>query len=129
MNKHIALLGRILLSGVFIIHGIIKIVNFESIWHALQFKGFPMAPIVLIIVIFIELIGGIAVLIGFQAKFFSPIMALYLFVITIVNYPFWSDFMFFEEFIRNMAIVGGLLILEYAGAGQESVDGSHFFDT
>ena len=129
MKKHIALLGRILLSGVFIIHGIMKIANFESIWHMLQFKGFPMAPIVLIIVIFIELIGGIAILLGFQAKFFSPIMATYLLVISVVNYPFWSDFMFFEDFIRNMAIIGGLLLIEYAGSGPESVDNASYFET
>ena len=128
MNKHIALLGRIFLSGVFIVHGIMKIANFDSIWHALQFKGFPMAPIVLIIVIFIELIGGIAVLVGFKTRFFSPLMAMYFFVVTIVNFPFWTDLILFDEFIRNMAIVGGLLILEYAGAGKESVDGSHYFE-
>ena len=128
MRKHISLLGRIFLSSVFIIHGLIKLADFEHFWHVMDLKGIPVAPLAAVIVICIELGGGIAVLVGFYTKFFSPIMAIYLIVVTIVNFPFWSNYDFFENFIINMAIVGGLLIESYAGAGPESIDASHFFD-
>ena len=128
MSKHIALVGRILLSAVFIVEGLLKVFDFERFWHVLDLKGVPVAPLVAMLVVFIELGGGIAILIGFYTRFFSPLMAIYLFFVTIFSYPFWSDMVHFDDFIRNMAIVGGLIIEDFAGAGPESVDESHFFD-
>ncbi|MEQ9063055.1 MAG: DoxX family protein [Vicingaceae bacterium] len=129
MKKHLSLIGRILLSAVFIVEGLLKVFDFERFWHIIELKGMPVAPLVAILVVFIELGGGIAILIGFYTRFFAPIMAVYLFVVTLVSFPFWSDMIHFDDFIRNMAIVGGLIIEDFAGAGPESVDDSHFFDT
>ena len=128
MSKHLSLIGRVLLSGVFIIEGILKVFDFEHFWHVMELKGIPVAPLVSILVVFIELGGGVAILLGFYTRFFSPIMAIYLFCVTLVNFPFWTDMIHFDDFIRNMAIVGGLIIEDFAGAGPESIDGSHFFD-
>lgn len=129
MQKHIPLIGRILLSQVFIIYGLIKVFDFEHYWHVMELQGIPMAPLVAIIVVAIEVGGGIAILIGFQTRLFSAILAAYLIVLTIIEYPVWENFDHFDNFIRNLAILGGLFIEEYAGAGPDSIDESHLFDT
>ena len=128
MKNYLSLIGRIFLSLIFIYHGITKVADFEYFWHGLELKGIPLAPMVAIFIVFIELGGGLAILIGFYTRFFTSIMAVYLIGVTLVYYPFWSDFGLFEDFMRNMAIVGGLIIEDYAGAGKNSVDDSHIFD-
>ena len=90
----------------------------------------PMAPLVAILVVAIEIGGGISILIGFQTRIFSAILFFYLLILTFWQFPIWSDFQAnFDDFIRNLAIMGGLLIEEYAGAGPDSLDESHVFDT
>ncbi|HAW52324.1 MAG TPA: hypothetical protein DCX54_08375 [Flavobacteriales bacterium] len=128
MRNYLSLIGRIFLSLIFIVHGTMKVMDFEHFWHGLELKGVPLAPMVSIIVVFIELGGGLAILIGFYTRFFTSIMAIYLLGVTLVYYPFWSDTTLFEDFMRNLAIVGGLIIEDYAGAGKNSVDDSHVFD-
>ena len=128
MRNYLSLIGRIFLSLVFIVHGIMKVMDFEQFWKVLELKGVPVAPLLSIFVIFIELGGGIAILIGFYTRFFTSIMAVYLFVVTLVLHPFWFDFDHFDNFIKNFAIIGGLIIEDYAGAGKNSVDDSHYFD-
>jgi len=130
MNTYSAIIGRIAISIVFIIEGLLKVMDFEAFRLRLEIEhGVPAAPAVAILMILIELGGGISLILGFSARFFSFIMALYLLVATIVHYPFWSDFSLFEEFIRNFAIIGGLLMINSHGAGPSSVDSSHVFDT
>ncbi len=128
MKKHLSLIGRIFLSAFFIFKGLINVLSFAQFWHRIDLLGIPLAPLVAMLVVFIELGGGIAILVGFYTRFFSPLMALYLFIATLVVYPFWSDLGHFEDFIRNIAIIGGLIIEDFAGAGPESVDDSHYFD-
>ena len=128
MRNYLSLIGRIFLSLVFIVHGIMKVMDFEQFWKVLELKGVPVAPLLSIFVIFIELGGGIAILIGFYTRFFTSIMAVYLFVVTLVLHPFWFDFDHFDNFIKNFAIIGGLIIEDNAGAGKNSVDDSHYFD-
>ena len=129
MRNYLSLIGRIFLSQIFIIHGIIKVMDFEHFWHVLDLKGIPAAPLLAIVIVFIELGGGVAIMIGFYTKFFSGIMAVYLFIATLINYTIWFDLSHFNDFVMNFAIVGGLLIEDYAGAGENSVDDAHLFDT
>lgn len=128
MNAYSATIGRILISLVFIIEGLLKAFDFEHFWSQLQLAGFPMAPFFALLALLIELVGGVSLIIGFNAKFFSFIMAIYLLIVSFVTFKFWSDFDLFEEFIRNIAIIGGLLMINSHGAGPQSVDESHVFD-
>ena len=130
MNEYSAVIGRIAISLVFIIEGLLKAFNFEPFLHKLEIvDGIPGAPLIAILAIMIELGGGMALIFGFSAKFFSFIMAFYLMIVTFTQFHFWSDFEMFEEFIRNIAIIGGLLMINSHGAGPSSVDSSHVFDT
>jgi uncharacterized membrane protein YphA (DoxX/SURF4 family) len=51
------------------------------------------------------------------------IMACYLFFITLIYYPIWTDLIYYQDFIKNLAITGGLLTLSYFGGGPKSLDG------
>jgi putative oxidoreductase len=123
----VPLIGRILMSAVFIIAGIGKIRAFSGEEMFLASKHFPLPAVALGVAMIIELIGGLAILTGFYTRFAAWIVFLYLIPTTYLFHDFWAmqgaaqqDNMI--HFQKNLAIMGGLLILATFGAGRLSID-------
>jgi len=123
----VAVLGRILLSAIFIFSAFSKIFAFRFFTGMLAAKGFPLATVAIAIVIFIEAVGGLAILTGFQAKVAAWIVFLYLIPTTLLFHNFWTvqgmariDSQ--AHFMKNLAIMGGLLLLAANGTGRYSLD-------
>jgi len=123
----VKLIGRILLSGVFIGSGLSKVIAFSMMTGYVAAKGLPMPAVALGIAAAVEILGGLAVLAGFKTKIASWILFLYLIPTTFVFHNFWA-LQGMEKmdnqahFMKNLAIMGGLLILAASGAGGYSVD-------
>jgi putative oxidoreductase len=71
--------------------------------------------------------GGLAVLAGFKTRIAAWLLFLYLIPTTFVFHNFWTmqgmerqDGM--VHFMKNLAIMGGLLLLAASGPGERSVD-------
>ena len=118
-SKWQLLLGRVLLSAIFILSGLGKLPHFHDIAGMMAGKGIPMASVALVITLLIEIGGGLLVLTGYQAKYAALVMALWLIPVTLVFHHFWGipgeqqqDQM--VHFLKNVAVIGGLLILAYA---------------
>lgn len=127
-NSIVSLMGRILLSAIFILSGISKIPAFSGIAGALGSKGFPLPSVAAAIAIAIELLGGLAILTGFHTRIASWIVFLYLIPTTLMFHNFWAlqgaariDNQI--HFLKNLAIMGGLLILAAQVPGGLSCDG------
>ncbi len=126
-NGIVSLFGRVLLSVIFILSGFSKLFIFHSIAGMLGGKGFPLASVAAGIAIAIEIIGGLAILTGFKAKVAAWIVFLYLIPTTLLFHNFWTmqgpmraDNQI--HFLKNLAIMGGLLLLASNGAGRLSFD-------
>ena len=123
----VPLLGRILLSSVFILAGIGKVGGFSGEEMFLASKHFPLPAVALGIAMIVELVGGLAILVGLYTRFTAWIVFLYLIPTTFLFHNFWTmegaarqdNIIHFE---KNLAIMGGLLILATFGAGGFSVD-------
>jgi len=125
----VPLIGRILMSIVFILGGIGKITGFSMEQGMLAGKHVPLPAVALGIALVIELVGGLAILFGAFTRFTAWILFLYLIPTTFLFHNFWAfqgmdriDTMI--HFEKNLAIMGGLLILAAFGPGGFSVDGS-----
>jgi len=125
----VPLLGRILISVVFILGGIGKITGFSMEQGMVAAKHVPLPSVALGIALVIELVGGLAILLGLLTRFTSWILFLYLIPTTLLFHNFWAfqgmdriDTM--VHFEKNLAIMGGLLILAAYGAGAYSIDSS-----
>ena len=68
LKQYGPLLGRILLSAIFIIAGISKITGFSNTAAYMASKGLPMAEVLLVLTIIIELGGGVMILVGWKAR-------------------------------------------------------------
>jgi putative oxidoreductase len=91
--------------------------------------GVPLANIVVPATGILQLIGAISVLLGYKTKLGAWLLILFLAPVTLVMHQFWSvsDPMLRQlqqgMFIRNLAIIGGLLIVSQFGGGAWSLDG------
>lgn len=128
-NGIVSLFGRILLSAIFILSGFSKIFIFHSVAGMLAAKSFPLAAVAAGIAIAIELLGGLAILTGFKARVTAWIVFLYLIPTTLMFHNFWTMQGAMRmgnqtHFMKNLAIMGGLLLLASNGAGRYSLDAS-----
>lgn len=125
----VPLVGRILLSAVFILAGIGKIGGFSMEEGFVASKHLPLPAVALSIALIIELVGGIAILLGLYTRIAAWIVFLYMIPTTFLFHNFWTmqgaahqdNMLHFE---KNLAIMGGLLLLATFGPGALSVDGS-----
>jgi putative oxidoreductase len=130
LKQYGPLLGRILLSGIFIIAGFTKITGFEQTAGYMANKGLPMAEVLLILTIIIELGGGFMILVGWQARWAALAIFLFIIPVTIIFHPFWSfegqeATHQFHSFFKNLAIMGGMAYIMAFGSGPLSLSKDH----
>ncbi|OFZ18501.1 MAG: hypothetical protein A2X94_00730 [Bdellovibrionales bacterium GWB1_55_8] len=123
----IALVGRILLAIIFITSGLAKIPGWSENVQYMQSRGIPAVPVFLFPAIFIEVIGGFSVLLGFKARLGAAALAIFLIPTSLIFHNFWAlegieQQMQLVNFLKNLAIMGGLLQIIANGAGGASLD-------
>lgn len=118
-SKWQLVVGRVLLSLIFILSGLGKAPHFNDVAAMMAGKGIPLASVALAITLLIEIGGGLLLLTGFKAKYAALVIVLWLIPVTLVFHHFWGlpaeqqqDQM--VNFLKNVAIIGGLLVLVYA---------------
>jgi putative oxidoreductase len=127
-NQHLAaLIGRILLAAVFVLSGINKLGNFTGTAAFMSGAGLPMAEILLVATIAIELICGMMLVLGWRARFAAAVLLLFMVPVTAVFHNPWAaaDQAMAQQqmihFLKNLAIMGGLLNLMAFGPGGYSI--------
>lgn len=126
-NQITSLVGRILLSVIFLLSGVTKLTTWGATAGYMKAKGMPYVSALLAGAIIVELFGGLGVLLGARAKLAAWMLFLYLIPVTLMFHNFWAyqgmervDNM--VHFLKNLAIMGGLLTLAGSGAGSFSLD-------
>jgi len=122
-----ALVGRILLAFLFLKSGWGKIGGFEQTAAMMASKGIPMAQAALVITILVELGAGIMLVVGYKARWAALAIAAWLVPVTIMFHAFWAvpaDQVMNQQnnFFKNVAIFGGMLMVFAFGPGGYSVD-------
>jgi putative oxidoreductase len=118
-SKWQLVLGRLLLSAIFILSGLGKIPHFNDVAGMMAQKGIPLASLALGITLLIEIGGGLMVLTGFKARYAALVIAIWLVPVTLIFHKFWGIPAADQQgqminFLKNLAIMGGLLILASA---------------
>lgn len=119
------LLGRFLLALIFLISGIGKIVHFGDTAVGMAAMGIPLAKVALVFTILIEVGGGLLLITGLYVRYAALIMALFLVPVTLIFHKFWGlpnpeyDNQMIN-FIKNVAIIGGLLVAAFSSRSASS---------
>jgi putative oxidoreductase len=127
VEKFGPLLGRILIALLFIPAGINKITGFGGTVGYIASKGLPLPQVAAAGTIVVEVVVGLALLVGFKARYAALILAAFTVAASVIFHNFWAlpeaqKMMQQLMFTKNFAIVGGLLFIAAFGAGPLSVD-------
>ena len=123
-----ALVGRILLAVIFILSGFNKITGYDGTAAYMATK-LPMVGILLPLTILVELGGGILLAIGYKARWAALALAGFTIVAAFIFHNFWAVEAAQKmgqqiNFMKNIAITGGMLVVFAFGAGRYSLDKS-----
>jgi len=128
VTRYTPALGRMLLSALFLSSGFAKITGFTATAGWIAAKGLPLPELLLVGAIIVEILGGLAVLLGFRARLGALALAGFTIAAGVLFHNYWSVTdpaqAYVEQimFWKNLAIAGGLLLVARHGAGALSLD-------
>jgi putative oxidoreductase len=126
-QSQMLLIGRVLLGVLFLVAGIRKIMFYSGSVAYFTKLGFPAPEVMAVLAILIEVGGGALLILGWQTRRVSWLLVLFVVIATAMAHRFWE----FDapqyanqmnHFLKNAAIVGGLLYVAVLGAGKLSLD-------
>ena len=115
------LVGRIVLVWIFLMSGIGKIGNFEGTTQYMAKFGMPLPSFFLLGAIFLELVGSVTIVLGYFTRAGAILLLVFLIPTTLIFHGA-DDPGQKIQFMKNVSMFGGLLILLSAGAGRYSLD-------
>jgi putative oxidoreductase len=126
-GKWAPLAARVLIAAIFVWSGVGKMLNFEGTQGYMASKGMPLTAMFAVGAIAVELGGGLALAAGFWARRAAVALALFMVPTTLMFHGFWAyqgqeAAMQTIQFMKNLAIIGGLLMVASFGAGMASLD-------
>ncbi|HEY9864325.1 MAG TPA: DoxX family protein [Candidatus Obscuribacterales bacterium] len=122
MTQFIPLIGRTFLATIFIHAAINKIFDFADTQTMMTEKGLPFAGILLGGTIVFQILGGLSLVLGYKTRLGAWLLILFLIPATVIFHNFWDVPAEKIAFLKNLSIMGGLLMITYFGAGPVSVD-------
>jgi len=114
------LIGRILISALFLLNGIFKISNYDGTIGWMESFGMP--GILLIPAIILEIAGPVLIIIGYKTKLAAGLLSLFCIATAFIFHNDFANQMQFTSFLKNIALTGGFLILFVNGAKGFSLD-------
>jgi putative oxidoreductase len=126
VNKFGPVAGRFLIALIFLLSGFSKIGGFAGTAGFMASKGLPMAEVLLVLTIIIEIGGAVALIIGWQARLGAAALLLWMIPVTLVFHNFWAAPAAQQQiemamFLKNLAMMGALLYVMAYGSGRFSV--------
>lgn len=125
MNASISyapVLGRVLLAAIFLISGIGKLFDPAGTIGYIGAVGLPLPEIGYALAVIVEIGGGLLLIAGYRTRMAALSLAALTLGAAIFFHNQFADQNQFIHFMKNLAIVGGLLHVAAFGAGRASVD-------
>lgn len=117
-----ALVGRILLAVLFLLAGIGKLTTAEATTDYIASVGLPLPEIVYYLTVALELLGGLALIVGYKTRYVALALGLFSIAAAAIFHNNLADQMQMTMFLKNFAIAGGMFMLALYGPGRLSID-------
>ncbi len=126
-EQSFALLGRVLMALIFVRSAVAKIVTFSGTAALIAQKGAPYPEYLLVAAIVVELVAGMALALGYKARYAAAALIVFLVPATLMFHSYWSAdassvLNETNHFYKNVAILGALVFVMSVGAGAASLD-------
>ena len=122
-----ALIGRLLIAAIFLVSGFSKLTDLPGTVEHMAAMRIPYPDTLAVVAGCAELLGAVAVALGFLTRVASAGLILFMIPTTLVFHAFWNyagqeRLPQMVNFMKNLAIIGGLAVLMAQGAGRFSLD-------
>ena len=121
-QKYTPLIARTAIAIIFLNSGIGKLSNFGGTSEQIASAGLPLAGLVALCTIAFQLLGGAALVLGYKARIGSWLLLAFLIPATLEFHNPIADPSQMTQFLKNLAIIGGLLMVVAYGSGPVSLD-------
>tara|TARA_B100000902_G_scaffold115834_1_gene116708 strand:- start:117 stop:503 length:387 start_codon:yes stop_codon:yes gene_type:complete len=120
MINFLDLIGRIMVSAIFLFSGVNKILNYDGTVGWMEGYGIP--GVLLIPAIIIEIIFPILIIIGYQTRIAASGLLLFSLLTAFIFHLDFSNQMQVIAFLKNVGLAGGMLFLVINGAKDFSLE-------
>ncbi len=126
-NAAVVVIARVLLGLMFLLAGLSKFGNLQGTAGYIASAGLPMGSVLAVLTAVLEVVGSLALIVGFQARYAALALAVFTLLASVLFHNFWSmpaDKQMMQQlmFLKNLAVAGGLLFVFSFGAGPASLD-------
>ena len=121
-NDTIALVGRILLAVLFLMSGLGKLAAPAATQGYIAAVGLPLPVAAYVGATGVEIIGGLLLIAGLQTRLVAAGLAVFTLLTAVFFHNNFADQNQMIHFMKNIAIMGGLLQVAVFGAGGFSLD-------
>jgi putative oxidoreductase len=122
MTNGTLLLGRILMSAIFILAGVAKIGAPAATQSMMAKYGLPMPMLAYLVTVVVEFGGGLALLLGVATRPVAVLLGLWCIATGLVAHTHFGDPNMRAHFMKNVAMAGGFAYVWAFGAGAYSLD-------
>jgi putative oxidoreductase len=127
LRNLLVLVARIALAALFIREGYSKIVGFDATVAYIARGNLPLPQLAALVAIVVELIGGVAIALGFKARWAALALAVFALSTALLFHDYWAlpaerQIAQAISFWKDIAIMGGMLMVVAFGPGTWSVD-------
>jgi putative oxidoreductase len=125
--RYLPLIGRVLLCLLFLMSGLTFHFTSDAVQYA-EAQGVPAASLLVPLSGVIEIIGALSIMLGYRAKWGAWLLVIFLIPVTFMMHNFWAiddpmqRQMQMTMFMKNLGLLGGVLLVAYWGAGPISLD-------
>lgn len=121
------LAARLLIVALFLPAGIGKLTGFDGTVGYIASVGLPLAAVGAVLAVVVEIGASLALLAGFGTRVASVVLAVFTLAASVFFHAYWAmpaDQAYVNQllFFKNIAVIGGLLMLVAYGAGRWSLD-------
>ena len=117
IDNYLSLFARIFISAIFIWSGVNKIINPVATQENMSAHGMPLTLVFLVAAIALEILGGLSVLLGIKTRWGAAMLIIFLIPATLIFHTDLGTEIEQAMFLKNLAMLGGLLMLIRYGGG------------
>lgn len=121
--EYIVLAARTCLSLIFFKAGISHLLGFSEFVTLIGSQGLPLATVLAAGTVFFQLLGAVSLLLGYKTQIGSILLIIFLIPASLMFHNPIADPSQWNAFLKNIGLIGGLLMVIYAGSGALSIDG------
>ena len=120
MKNILDLCARILISALFFVNGIFKIMSYDETISWM--RGYDIPGVLIVPAIILEILGPILIILGYKTKITASILSVFCLATAIIFHNDFNNQMQLTSFLKNIAIAGGFLFLVINGSKKFSLD-------